>query len=179
MGHKFKYAQRAELEQPELIASSELTENIMDATESTRKIAVAEGSGISEILHPNVGLVPPLEGIVHYLDSEYRQSRGFEIGTFNPDLLATLMKTQSEKWIDFSRGYISDIIVIVHQFICLALRDACPDEDICSGILSLLEESLLSQYRRSVEHLEFLLKTEREGTPMTLNHYMNDNLEKW
>ncbi|KAJ5942696.1 hypothetical protein N7516_002864 [Penicillium verrucosum] len=39
-----------------------------------------------------------------------------------------------------------------------------------------IKKVLLAAY--TISHIEFLLKVERGGTPMTLNHYLNDNLQK-
>ncbi|KAK8057019.1 interferon-induced GTP-binding protein Mx2 [Apiospora saccharicola] len=39
-------------------------------------------------------------------------------------------------------------------------------------------EALQKSYDRAMEHARFLLKVEREGSPYTLNHYFNKNLQK-
>jgi hypothetical protein len=47
-----------------------------------------------------------------------------------------------------------------------------------TNILTRLWDELTGKYRQAISHVEFLLKVERGGTPMTLNHYLNDNLQK-
>ena len=34
------------------------------------------------------------------------------------------------------------------------------------------------RYQIAINHVEFLLKVERQGTPLTVNHYFVDNLEQ-
>lgn len=112
------------------------------------------------------------------MDKVYDESRGFEIGTFNFTLLSALMKKQSVKWPFLAQGYISDVIAMVHRFIKKALFAACGDKRMSTNIIARLEDKLTDKYRQAITHVDFLLKIEREGTPMTLNHYLNDNLQK-
>lgn len=109
----------------------------------------------------------------------YETARGFEIGTFNYMLLSTLMKRQTVKWPILARGYISDSISYVHIFIVKALNEVCQNTRISARIVSTLRDSLMNSYRQAIMQNEFLLGIEREGTPLTLNHYLNDNLQKW
>ena len=121
----------------------------------------------------------PRLGIHKWIEQQYKESRGFEIGIFNHALLSTLMKNQTKKWPMLSLGYIIDIVTMVHTFIEKVLNTICVDKSIAQSVLSLLTDDLHARYREAVKHVLFLLETEREGTPMTLNHYLNDNLEKW
>lgn len=89
------------------------------------------------------------------------------------------MKKQSDKWPVIARGYISDVINMVHGFIRKSLWVSCHSKKISSGIISLLMDDLLDKYRQAIAAVEFLLNIERAGTPMTLNHYLNDNIQKW
>jgi hypothetical protein len=47
-----------------------------------------------------------------------------------------------------------------------------------TNMLTRLWDELTGKYRQAISHVDFLLKVERGGTPMTLNHYLNDNLLK-
>ncbi|KAJ5607274.1 Dynamin [Penicillium hordei] len=133
---------------------------------------------LQEILHENVEIqLPSAKGVLDWIQAQHHQSRGFEVGTFSSSLIATLMKKQSMKWSALSMGYISDIIVIVHRFIQENLRTACDDSRLCSSIISLLMDSLMDKYRQALSKAEFLLRIELEGTPMTMNHYLNDNMQ--
>lgn len=147
-------------------------------TISSRKVPECED--VQEILHDAVDIPRSMQfGINGWIQKLYSEARGFEIGTFNYALLSTLLKKQSARWPMVAYGYISDIIAMVHQFIAKVLGAACGDEKISTNILSLLMDGLMDKYRQALSTVEFLLKIEREGTPMTLNHYMNDTLQKW
>ena len=113
-----------------------------------------------------------------WLQKEYSGSRGMELGTFDPSLLAIVWKKQSANWEKFALGYISDIIVIVHNFTLHVLEKICPDERARTGLLSVMMDKLTDRYEWAKNQTKFLLYTERSGTPLTMNHYFADNLEK-
>ena len=120
----------------------------------------------------------PRQGISAWLREIYQTSRGFELGTFPSGLLPMSMKSQSENWRPIADGYMSDIIIIVHQFILNLLSVVCPDIRVRENLVSVLFEELSAKYRAAKEKMEFILRVERNGNPLTLNHYFNDNLEK-
>lgn len=135
---------------------------------------------IKETLPESSNISPPLShDISSWIGDEYHQSRGFEIGTFNHVLLSSLMKKQSLKWVSLANGYIGDIITIVHAYITNGLRQVCTDRKVSENLLSLLMDKLLERYQSAINEVDFLLFVERSITPMTLNHYLNNNLEKW
>jgi len=109
----------------------------------------------------------------------YRNARGFEIGTLNSSLLAVTMKRQAVKWRSLALGYMADVATMVHTFVVDLLFVVCPLERVRSGIMSLLIDGLVDQYKSVIAHVEFIVEVELNGTPATLNHYFNDNLEKW
>ncbi|KAJ5493353.1 hypothetical protein N7539_002099 [Penicillium diatomitis] len=119
-----------------------------------------------------------ISGINSWISQLYRDSKGFEIGTFNHNLLSTLMRRQSAKWPALVHGYVSDIIVYVHTFLQKALLASCSDRQLSTNVLSLMMDELVERYRRAISAADFLLDIERAGTPMTLNHYLNDNLQR-
>jgi hypothetical protein len=88
------------------------------------------------------------------------------------------MKKQSSKWIDISLGYVSDVIVLVHRFVTTAITAIIPDDLMACSLLDILQDRLQQQYKRAIEQVKFLLHIELSGTPLTTNHYFNDNLEK-
>ncbi|KAJ9269487.1 hypothetical protein DTO212C5_4338 [Paecilomyces variotii] len=145
----------------------------------SRKLAVLPD--LEDILHLEEGgslCKPRGDDIYAWIEKQYRSSRGFEIGTFNCTLLSTVMKQQSRKWKSIAYGYISDIIIMTHTFTLKALSLACPDVRVCQNLLSVLMDQLVERYTSAIDKVKFLLFVERSGTPMTLNHYLNDNLEK-
>jgi hypothetical protein len=136
-------------------------------------------SDVTEILQPQELLDKPNDGdIESWLQAVYENSRGFELGTFDASILATTMKKQSSKWINISLGYVSDVIVLVHRFITTAITAIVPDDLMACSLLDILQDRLQQQYKRAIEQVKFLLHIELSGTPLTTNHYFNDNLEK-
>jgi hypothetical protein len=119
------------------------------------------------------------QGILPWIENLYRESRGFELGTFNSTILSSVLKKQSTKWPSLAEGYICDIVSIVHTFTTKALNISCGDQRLGQNILSFLIDDLIEKYRKALSMAEFLLQIERDGTPMTQNHYLNSNLQKW
>lgn len=159
---------------------TENPQNIMKSRKSWEPTRDTSVEDLDDILHVSEPVEPSIKwGILSWIEGVYSNSRGFEIGTFNHTLLSTLMKKQSIKWSVLAWGYISDIISVVHAFIRKALEVVCKDTQMSSKIMSLLMDDLVEKYKHAMSTVEFLLRIEREGTPVTLNHYFNDNLEKW
>jgi hypothetical protein len=135
---------------------------------------------IEDLTQKSILLPKPLHGnILGWLKKVYRQSRGFELGTFDASLLAVTLKRQSMKWRELALGYISDIITMVHTFVKDLLRHITPNENVRMGIESLLMDELTNKYQTAMTHVKFLLDVELDGTPATLNRYFNDTLERW
>ncbi|KAJ5766597.1 Dynamin [Penicillium nucicola] len=163
-------------ESPESAEESQPVNHCIFGFISSREIQGDED--VQNILYDAFDLPKAKQGISAWIDTIYLESRGFEIGTFNYILLSSLMKKQSTKWTALAQGFISDIIAIVHRFIRKALLAACGDIKMSTKILDRLWDELTGKYRQALSQIDFLLKIERDGTPMTLNHYLNDNLEK-
>lgn len=132
-----------------------------------------------DILHPQQDVPHSIpDAILPWLLAVYNGNRGFELGTFNATILATAMKKQSSKWSNISLAYVSDVIVMVHRFIKTALQSVCPDADIRHALFGIMTDTLIVRYQKAIDHTCFLLQIEDVGTPMTLNHYFNENLQK-
>nr|OQO32491.1 hypothetical protein B0A51_00900 [Rachicladosporium sp. CCFEE 5018] len=108
----------------------------------------------------------------------FQNNRGFELGTFNASLLATCMKRQSAKWTDVGMGFVSDVIIIVHNYVDTALASICNDPNVCNSLMDKLSDELIKRYQRAITNIQFLLDVEKSDTPLTLNHYFNENLQK-
>ena len=117
--------------------------------------------------------------IIKWLTKVYKSSRGFELGTFGSSILAITMKAQSSKWEEIALAYISDVVTLAHTFIVDLLQLVCPNPRVREGLLSILMDDLMARYKTAFASARHLLCLERMGTPITLNHYFNDNLEKW
>lgn len=122
--------------------------------------------------------LPKPVGIKQWLEEVYSNSRGFELGTFDASLLPIIWKKQSNNWEALALGYVDDIVSLVHSFTLDLLANICKDPRAHQGLHSLLLDQLTERYKKSIDHTKFLLTVERSGTPMTMNHYFADNLEK-
>jgi len=121
---------------------------------------------------------PSNRNIMEWIGEEYRKARGFGLATIGPSTFPTIWQEQSKNWKELTLGYISDIVYFVHDFICKTLAHVCPDEEVRSGLWSVLQEQLIDKYRAAVSHVEFIIQVERFGTPLTTNGYFSENLQK-
>lgn len=121
---------------------------------------------------------PQPDDIFNWIESAYRTSRGFELGTFDPSLLPIIFQEQSKKWDGLALAYISNVIGAVHTFTNDLLSALCPDRRVRSNLWTLITDELLERYEKAMCHTHFILRVERKGTPLTTNHYFNDNLQK-
>ena len=89
-----------------------------------------------------------------------------------------MFQVQSKKWDRLAVTYISDVIRVVHGFASDLLLALCPDPRVRSNLWTLITDELLERYEKAMSHTDFILRVERKGTPLTTNHYFNDNLQK-
>lgn len=152
-------------------------ELVTDAPHRTR--SKEDLPDIADILHDGETLYRPTKGSIQtWLGLLYNNSRGFELGTFGPGLLATTMKAQTSKWEAICLGYISDVVVITHTYIVQALKHKCPDPRIRAELMSTMMDRIMEGYAKAIEQVKFVLHVERSKTPTTQNHYFNDILQK-
>jgi hypothetical protein len=121
---------------------------------------------------------PSDRSIMEWIGEEYRKARGFGLATIGPSILPTIWQEQSKNWEDLTFAYIADIIFFVHDFTCKALAHVCPEEGVRAGLWSVLQERLVDGYRAAVEHVRFIIRVERFGTPLTMNRCFTENLQK-
>jgi hypothetical protein len=132
-----------------------------------------------DILHPQQSLCYPLHRETKdWILQVFKDNQGFELGTFNASILTTVMKKQSSKWEDISMGFVSDVIVLVHRFITSALVSICDDRNVRDALAGKLSDTLTRRYQDAIACARFLLKVEKSNTPMTMNHYFNDSLQR-
>lgn len=84
-------------------------------------------------------------------------------------MLPTTFKEQSKKWSPMARAHVSNAILIVHHFIHTILEKSCTDPTVRAELWAFLLEDLQKRYQRAVDHAEFLLDVEFQGTAMTYN----------
>lgn len=135
-------------------------------------------SELAEILHPSRPALHNTGDILVWLRNTYNQCRGFELGTFEPSMLAAILKQQSSNWTTISLGFVSDVIVLVHYCICTALEHVVTDKVVRTRLFNVLLDGLVKRYKPAIDHTHFLLSVERDSIPLTTNHYFNDNLQK-
>ncbi|KAI9873351.1 MAG: hypothetical protein M1830_000509 [Pleopsidium flavum] len=91
----------------------------------------ASHEDIEDLVRKNEKLSrPESRGILDWLTSGYRTSRGFELGTFDSSLLALAMKEQSKKWNCIARA----------------------------RLISMLMDELVERYRKAFAQVEFVLQ---------------------
>lgn len=176
-GHSVRFEQTSEESESDTEdASSESDEDNKDNADERH---TNDLDNLDGIMLEESGLNHSVEKILPWLRRIYTSSRGFELGTFDAALIPLIWKEQSANWNDIALLYISDVIVTVHRFIRKLLQAICPDDLILQGLNSVLVEELVTRYQKAIDHVKFILQVERAGTPSTLNHYFNNNLEKW
>jgi hypothetical protein len=89
------------------------------------------------------------------------------------------MKAQSENWEAIALGHTKDVVSMAHDFILKLLELICHNDRVRDALTAILMDKVSQRYKKAIEHTKFLLYVERMGTPATLNHYFNENLEKW
>lgn len=140
----------------------------------------SNATALDSILHENEAVSTPSSyDMLKWLEATYRKSRGIELGTFDSSLLPVAMKKQATKWGPLAMGYISDAVAIVHDFITQMIWFLCEDERVFEQLMSLLQDKLTERYKKAIDQVHFILRVELDGTPLTLNHYFNENLQKW
>ncbi|KAF2834154.1 dynamin GTPase [Patellaria atrata CBS 101060] len=180
-GHQFQFEKSDDAaEKSSDTEASQLESDIMGEKQkhaNTRYIANA--LELSEILFNEDTVTVSSPVAIHkWLKDMYKESRGFELGTFHSSLLTSAMRQQSTKWQVICSGYISDAVVLVHNFITTLLHSLCRDNRVSQGVLDMLLDGLIEKYKKSLAQAAFLVNVELSIVPMTLNHYFSDNLEK-
>lgn len=166
---------------PQSLFGAKPLQELGNVTDSSKRVRYQpDYVELEEITFPNTDLDPPKPSgwIKSWLDSVYKSSRGFELGTFDASVLPIFWKKQSANWDILALGYISDIVSIVHSFTQELLHAICKDERVLRGLGDMLLDHLIERYKKGIEQTKFILCVERSGTPLTTNHYFTDNLEK-
>lgn len=184
-GHSYIFQKtEAELTDGEATLDSDQTsgtEGVSDESQVgsfaiTRKtVDVAE---IAEALRAGEKVSHRHEDILSWLTEIYKKCRGFELGTFEPAILASVMRQQSSNWVEISLGFVSDVIVLVHECIRTALEHVTPAKVLRSRIFDNILAELIKRYLPAIQRAQFLVAVENETILLTLNHYFNDNLQK-
>jgi len=151
----------------------------LETGDESAKQAEDEYPELSDVLRePCKNSWPESQDILEWIERAYRSSRGFELGTFDPSILTTLFQEQTKNWEGLAMSYIRHVISSVHRFCDILLKLLCPEERVQPTLWSLLVVQLLERYKKTVDHVKFILHTERAGTLLTTNHYFSESLDK-
>lgn len=93
-------------------------------------------------------------------------------------MLPVAFREQSKKWKDVTLAHVSNAILIVHHFIHVALKEACPDDGVRDQLRLFIMNDLVDCYQRAMDHSSFLLRIECEGKAITCNPMFEDCLRK-
>lgn len=118
----------------------------------------------------------PSEDIDQWLQQLYQDNKGFELGTFDPAILFAAMRDQCIRWPDICLGFVSDAVILTHNFITAALDTVCQDDRVYTAIHSFIVEGLRVGYTKALEQAKHLLEVEIEEMPWTEDHYFNEYL---
>lgn len=94
-------------------------------------------------------------------------------------MLASVFTKITTKWEPLVLAHASKAIVVVHDFIRKLLDELCVDKTVRDHMWDvLLRDELRDRYRAVMAHAQFLLHIERNGLPVTFNHYFNSTVQK-
>lgn len=93
--------------------------------------------------------------------------------------MSLVFRKISSKWEALALDHTSKAIAIVHEYIYQALGELCPDTYVKDQLWDLfLRDELCSRYQAAMDHTRSILQIERNGFPITLNHYFNSTIQK-
>ncbi|RAL05156.1 dynamin family protein [Aspergillus ibericus CBS 121593] len=133
---------------------------------------------LEQIISRGTDTKDPAEGIKAWIEDLYLNSRGLDLGTFGGTILSSAFKEQTMKWELMTREYVSNIIMVVHRFLCSALGKVCANRQLYDRVRSSILDELLERYNVAMTQALFLLSVERNRRPYTLNDYFSDTLQK-
>ncbi|KAH6954849.1 P-loop containing nucleoside triphosphate hydrolase protein [Fusarium avenaceum] len=133
---------------------------------------------IGDLVIHGYAISPPSEDVMTWIKDIYAQTRGLDLGTFNPNLVAMAFSAQSRKWGCMTKLYMSKVVITLHRFIASALRSVCQEEHVRLHIWSSIQNDLHERYKRALEQADLLIEVERHKKPYTLNRQFSEALSK-
>lgn len=105
-------------------------------------------------------------------------SRGREmVGTYNPDFIGVLFRSQSKNWQRLAEQHISNVADACSRFCSDLLRNLGPKDNISGQLSRIVEDSLKARHHKAKDELENLIK-DKSGPPQTYNHYLTLTVDK-
>ncbi|KAH7324635.1 P-loop containing nucleoside triphosphate hydrolase protein [Stachybotrys elegans] len=117
---------------------------------------------------------PLPNAIMTFIEDQHSACRGYEIGTFNSDLVRGIFKEQAMKWEPITLAHVSNVVLVLHHFIRSILEESCPDADVRASLWNHLTDDLETRYKKAITHAEFLLEVELEGTSVSHDPRFNE-----
>ena len=118
------------------------------------------------------------EKISVWIRREFQSYRSLGIGGLNPALYQALFKEQTAPWVVLAKVYVNRTILGVHNVLHKLLGHVCADSTAREAIWTRMVPGLVARYTQATQHLELLLRVERDGNLGTLNHYLAENIQK-
>lgn len=141
-------------------------------------IAPGEYSELGDIIIPLKDISKPGDNFTTWMNDVYLQSRGLDLGTFDPHLLSMAFTEQSRKWGDMTKTYMRRIIIALHRFIAAALRSVCLEDQARSHLWSAILDALVERYKEAMKQASLLIEVEQRNKPYTLNPQFNQTWSK-
>lgn len=141
-------------------------------------IAPGEFSELGDIIIPLEEISMPEDNFTTWINDVYLQSRGLDLGTFDPHLLSMAFTEQSRKWGYMTKTYMRRIIIALHRFIAAALRSVCLDDQARSHLWSAILETVVERYKAAMAQASLLIEVEQRKKLYTLNPLFNQARSK-
>lgn len=141
-------------------------------------VAEKELAELGEVIVLAQEIPAPSESFTTWINDVYLQSRGLDLGTFNPHLLSVAFSEQSRKWGDMTKIYMSRVIITLHRFIAATLRSVCSEEHVRSQLWSAIIDDLVERYKMAMSQANLLVEVEQRKRPYTLNRQFSEIMSK-
>ncbi|KAI1475447.1 P-loop containing nucleoside triphosphate hydrolase protein [Daldinia eschscholtzii] len=113
---------------------------------------------------------PHGSGIMDDIRQIYSDYCGGALGVFKNTILPPLFRNQTRKWTKLTLDHVSNVILVIHDFVYSALRRSCPDTHVLQALWEFHKQGFLDCYRRTIKHAELLLHVKCEGDVVVTNN---------
>lgn len=141
-------------------------------------IAPGEFSELGDVITPLPEIPEPQGNFAAWIKDVHLQSRGLDLGTFNPHFLSLSFAEQSSKWGDVTKIYMTRVIITLHRFIAAALKSVCSEDQVRSHLWSSILEKVVESYKMAIAQANILIEVEQRKQPYTLNRKFAQALSK-
>ncbi|KAK3309619.1 P-loop containing nucleoside triphosphate hydrolase protein [Chaetomium strumarium] len=146
--------------------------------ESAQDIDPDDFPELENIISHEFDVDDPADGITSWISDLYSRSRGMDLVTYSSAVWSSAWKEQSGKWPSMSKAFVSRVIVAIHRFIKATLAVVCADSHVHAQLWSAILDEVLRRYEVGMSAAEFLVASERDTRPYTLNSYFNESRQE-